>query len=89
MGGSKLYIKYGSAPGFPKPADMPQPEEFELKDENREGDGVLEQFLHFVKVLDGTEKPYPDGYTARQCVQVMEAANRSGVARRVIDIREL
>ena len=89
MGGSKIFIKYGSPPGFPKPADMPQNEEITIKDENREGDGVETQLHHFVKVLEGTEKPYPDGNIGRMCVQVMEGANRSGVARRAIDVREL
>jgi len=89
MGGGKVFVKYGSAPGFPKPENMPQNEEVVIRDENREGDGVVVQLRHFVKVLDGIEKPYPDGYIARMCVQVMEGANRSAVARRAIDVREL
>ena len=89
MGGGKVFVKYGSAPGFPKPADMPQPEEVVIRDDNREGDGATEQLRHFVKVLDGKEKPYPDGYIARRCVQVMEGSVVSAVARRAIDVREL
>ena len=89
MGGGMVYVKYGSPRGFPVPADLPKNEDITIKDENREGDGVVEQLNHFVKVLDGKEKPYPDAYNGRQCVQVMEGANRSAVARRAVDVREL
>jgi predicted dehydrogenase len=89
MGDGNLYIRYGYPPGFPKPDNIPQPEEISLRDENREGDGVVEQLRHFIKVLDGTEKPYPNAYTARQCVQIMQGSVVSAVARRVIDVREL
>jgi len=89
MGGGMLEIKYGSAPGFPKPKDLPQPEKIALKANNREGDGVVEQFRHFVKVLDGKAKPWPDGYTARMVVQIMEGSVRSAVEKRVIDVKEL
>jgi len=89
MGNGKVYVKYGSAPGFPKPANMPANEEIIIKDENREGDGVVEQLRFFAKVLDGKEKPYPDGNIGRMAVQVMEGANVSAVARRAIDVREL
>jgi predicted dehydrogenase len=89
MGGGKVYVKYGSPAGFLKPANMPQNEEVVIRDDNREGDGATEQLRHFVKVLDGKEKPYPDGYIGRMAVQVMEGANRSAVARRAIDVREL
>jgi predicted dehydrogenase len=89
MGGGKLHIRYGSAPGFPKPADLPQPEEIPLTGNDREGDGVVEQFRHFVKVLEGKEKPWPDGYVSRQTVQIMEGSVRSALEKRVIDVREL
>jgi len=89
MGGGKIFVKYGSAPGFPKPANMPQNEEVVIKDENREGDGVVEQLRYYARVLDGKEKPYPDGNIGRMAVQVMEGANRSSVERRAIDVREL
>jgi predicted dehydrogenase len=89
MGGGILSIQYGSAPGFPKPADLPQPEKISLTGNNREGNGVVEQFNHFVKVLDGKEKPYPDAYISRQSVQIMEASVWSARERRVIEVREL
>ena len=89
MGDSKLYIRYGFPPGFPKPSNVPGPEEISLSDLNREGDGAVEQLRHFIKVMDGNEKPYPDAYTARKCVQVMQGSVVSAVARRVIDVREL
>jgi len=89
MGGGQVFVKYGSAPGFPRPADLPGPEDITIRDDNREGDGATEQLRHFVKVLDGKEKPYPDGYIARKCVQVMEGSVRSSIARRAIDVREL
>ena len=89
MGDGRLYLRYGSPPGFPKPDNIPQPEEISLRDENREGDGVVEQLRHFIKVMDGDEKPYPNAYTARQCVQIMQGSVVAAVARRVIDVREL
>jgi predicted dehydrogenase len=89
MGSGILSIHYGSAPGFPKPTDLPQPEKISLTGNNREGDGVAEQFRHFAKVLDGKEKPYPDAYISRQTVQIMEASVWSARERRVIDVREL
>ena len=89
MGGGKLTIQYGFPAGFPKPNNLPEPEQISLTGNNREGDGVVEQLRHFAKVMDGKEKPYPDGYIGRQCVQVMEGANRSAAARRVIDVKEL
>ena len=88
--GHKVHVRYGYPPGFPKPADLPQNEDIDIVDNNREGgDSVTEQLRHFVKVLEGTEKPYPDGYIGRQCVQIMEGSVRSGIERRAIDIREL
>ncbi|MDR0698491.1 MAG: Gfo/Idh/MocA family oxidoreductase [Tannerella sp.] len=89
MGGGILDIRYGSAPGFPKPQDLPQPEKIALNANNREGDGVVEQFKHFVKVLEGKEKSYPDGYMARQVVRIMEGSVRSAQEKRVIDVKEL
>jgi predicted dehydrogenase len=89
MGDGKVFVKYGSPNHLPKPADMPQNEDIEIKDVNREGDGATEQLRHFIKVLEGKEKPYPDGIIGRRCVQVMEGANRSAVARRAIDVKEL
>ena len=89
MGGGKLSIQYGYPAGFPKPNDLPEPEQISLVGNNREGDGVIEQLQHFAKVMDGKERPYPDGYIGRQCVQVMEGANRSALEKRVIDIKEL
>lgn len=89
MGGGILNIRYGSAPGFPKPQDLPQPEKIALNANNREGDGVVEQFKHFVKVLEGKEKSYPDGYMARQVVRIMEGSVRSAQEKRVIDVKEL
>ena len=89
MGGGKLSIRYGYAPGFSKPDNLPEPEQISLVGENREGDGVVEQLRFFAKVMDGQEKPYPNVYTARQCVQIMEGSVVSALARRVVDIREL
>ena len=86
MGGGKLNIRYGSPAGFPRPADMPQPEEISL---SGGGGGDTEQFRYFAKVMEGKEKAFPDGYQGRQCVQVMEGSIRSAEERRTIDIREL
>ncbi|MDR0575797.1 MAG: Gfo/Idh/MocA family oxidoreductase [Tannerella sp.] len=89
MGGGVLNIRYGSAPGFPRPKDLPEPEKIALNANNREGDGVVEQFRYFVNVLEGKAKPYPDGYMARRVVQIMEGSVRSALEKRVIDVKEL
>jgi predicted dehydrogenase len=86
MGNGMIAIKYGSPAGFPVPDDLPQPEEI------RPPGGVaseIEQLRHFAKVMDGKEKAYPDGYAARQCVQIMQGSLLSAIQRRVIDVREL
>ena len=85
----KILVRYGSPIGFPRPANMPKPEEVIIKNENPGGNGITEQFQHFAKVLDGKEKPYPDGIIGRRCVQVMDGSIRSSVERRAIDVREL
>lgn len=90
MGGGEISIKYGSPSGFPKPANMPQPEIVRTTGADpAEGDGVTAQLKYFVKVLDGKEKAYPDGYIARQAVQIMEGSVHSALGRRVIDVKEL
>jgi len=89
MGNGMLSIKYGFPPGFPKPKDLPKAEQISLVGNNREGDGVVEELQYFAQVMDGKQKPYPDGSIARQAVQVMEGANRSAQERRVIDVKEL
>ncbi|MDR3194984.1 MAG: Gfo/Idh/MocA family oxidoreductase [Tannerella sp.] len=89
VSGDTLSIQYGSPAGFPKPDDLPQPEKISLTGKNREVDGVVEQFRHFVKVLEGKEKAYPDAYISRRAVQIMEASVVSAREKRVIDVREL
>ena len=86
MGNGVFSVKYGSAPGFPKPADMPQNEEIKI---TGGANAEAEQLRHFAKVMDGTEKAYPDAYTARKCVQVMQGSLVAAAERRVIDVREL
>jgi predicted dehydrogenase len=89
MGNGNINVSYGSPAGFPKPDNLPQPEKLSMSGNNPEGDGVTEQFKYFALVMEGKEKPYPDGYIARQTVQIMEGSVRSAMARRVIDVREL
>lgn len=90
MGGGEISIKYGSPNGFPKPANMPKPEVIKTTGvDPAEGDGVVVQLKHFAKVMDGKERAYPDGYIARQTVQIMEGSLRSAKERRVIDVKEL
>ncbi|MDR1667544.1 MAG: Gfo/Idh/MocA family oxidoreductase [Bacteroidales bacterium] len=89
IGNGSINVGYGSPAGFPKPADLPKPEKLSMSGNNPEGDGVVEQFKHFALVMEGKEKSYPDGYIARQAVQIMEGSVRSAIARRVIDVREL
>lgn len=90
MGGGEISIRYGSPAGFPKPANMPKPEVIKTSGEDpAEGGGVIVQLKHFAKVMDGKERAYPDGYIARQTVQIMEGSVRSAKERRIIDVKEL
>ncbi|OAV69173.1 Inositol 2-dehydrogenase [Bacteroidales bacterium Barb6XT] len=89
VGNGNIYIRYGFPNGFPRPANLPQPETISLTGNNPESDGVVEQFNYFVKVIDGKEKAFPDAFISRQSVQIMEASVRSAQERRVIDVREL
>jgi predicted dehydrogenase len=89
VGNGQISIHYGSPAGFPKPKDLPQPETVPLIANNPETEGVIDQFRHFVKVLDGKAKPFPDAYISRQTVQIMEGSVRSALEKRVIDVREL
>jgi len=86
MGGGVLSIKYGFPRGFEAPKDMPKPEEVPLRGG---GSAEVEQMKYFAKVMNGDEKPFPDAYQGRQCVQVMEGSLRSAVEQRTIDVREL
>ncbi len=89
MGNGVLSIRYGSPAGFPRPQNMPEPEQVALTGNNREGDGVVEQLKYFARVMDGTEKAYPDGYIGRRNIQILEGSVRATKERRVIEIREL
>jgi predicted dehydrogenase len=85
MGEGNITVKYGYPPGFPKSGELPEAETIQMP----AGEGVVEQLKHFAKVMDGKEKPYPDGYIARQTVQIMEASLIAALERRVVDVKEL
>lgn len=89
LGGGKLSIKYGSPAGFPKPADMPAPEEISLRERNQEGDGTAEQFQHFAEAMDGKAKAFPDGYIGRRAVQIMQGSLIAAKEKRIIEVKEL
>ena len=85
MGDGNITVKYGYPPGFPKSGELPKAETIQMP----AGEGVVEELKHFAKVMDGKEKPYPDGYIGRQTVQIMEASLISALERRVVDVKEL
>lgn len=89
IGGGDIHVSYGYPAGFPKPGDLPQNEIVSAQGANPEGEGVIEELKHFAKVLAGNAKPYPDGYIARQTVQICEGSVRAAKERRVIDVKEL
>ena len=90
MGGGQITVNYGSPAGFPKRANIPADEVIKTTSKDpAEGDGVTIQLRHYAKVLDGKERPFPDGYQARSSVQIMEGSVRSALERRVIDVKEL
>ncbi|MDR1096545.1 MAG: Gfo/Idh/MocA family oxidoreductase [Tannerella sp.] len=85
MGEGNITVKYGYPPGFPKSGELPEAETVQIP----KGEGVVEELKYFAKVMDGKEQPYPDGYIARQTVQIMEASLISALERRVVDVKEL
>jgi predicted dehydrogenase len=89
IGSGVVTIKYGFPNGMPRKGELPKPESISLTGNNPEGDGVVEELIHFAKVVAGTEKAYPDGYIGRQSIQILEGSVRSARERRVIDVKEL
>lgn len=89
MTNNQLTINYGYPKGFTNPVELPKPETITLSGANPEGEGVVEELKHFALVLDGKMKAYPDGYIARQSIQILEGSVRSAQERREIDVREL
>jgi predicted dehydrogenase len=85
MGDGNITVKYGYPPGFPKSGELPKAETIQIP----AGEGIVEELRYFAKVMDGKEKPYPDGYIGRQTVQIMEASLISALERRVVDVKEL
>ena len=83
-----LMIRYGLPPGVPTQNVKPEDEDIPLKSFPG-GDAEAEQFRHFAKAMDGQEKPYPNAYMGRQCVQILEGSLWAAKENRVIDIREL
>ncbi|MCK9413705.1 MAG: Gfo/Idh/MocA family oxidoreductase [Prolixibacteraceae bacterium] len=90
MGSGQISIKYGNPKGVAQQGlVIPKPELISLPGGNPEGEGVIQELKHFALVLAGKEKAYPDGYIARQTVQICEASVRSAKERREIDVKEL
>lgn len=89
MGGGKASVKYGYPRGFDNPGKLPESEIVDLRGDNPESEGVVDEMKHFAKVLAGEAKAYPDGNIARQTVQICEASVRSAKERRTIDVKEL
>ncbi|MCL4482900.1 MAG: Gfo/Idh/MocA family oxidoreductase [Bacteroidetes bacterium] len=86
MGKGVITVNYGYPNGFKDPAELPKPETIPLPGG---GDGVVEELKHFALVLAGKAKAYPDGYIARQSIQILEGSVRSAKERREIDVDEL
>lgn len=89
MGDGKASIQYGYPRGFDNPGKLPENEVIDLRGDNPETEGVVDEMKHFAKVLAGEAKPYPDGIIGRQMIQICEGSVRSAQERRVIDIKEL
>ncbi len=85
LDGGKLSIHYGHPPGIPRQEKLPEP----VKKSLPGGDGTVEQWRYFAKVLAGEKEPYPDGYIGRQTIQICEASLLSAEEKRTVDVDEL
>ena len=88
IGEGTLSIRYGLPPGVPTQTTRPENEDIPLRS-FQGASGESEQFRHFAKAMDGKEKPYPDAFMGRRCVQILEGSLWAAAQRRVIDVREL
>jgi hypothetical protein len=53
------------------------------------GDGTVDQWKYFVRVLAGEAPPYPDGPAARQTIQLCQASVISAQERTVVQVSDL
>ncbi len=83
--GGKLSINYGRPRGFPKQGDLPKPLEKQLPN----GNGTLQQWKYFARVLAGEATPYPDGYIGRQTVQICQGAILSAQEKIIVNVNDL
>ncbi|MBN2315244.1 MAG: Gfo/Idh/MocA family oxidoreductase [Sedimentisphaerales bacterium] len=82
----ELDIHYGQARGFPTQKPLPKPVKMKLPGG---GDGTMDQWTYFARVLAGQADPYPDGYMGRQSIQICQGAIASAQQRIVINVNEL
>ncbi|MEJ2705739.1 MAG: Gfo/Idh/MocA family oxidoreductase [Sedimentisphaerales bacterium] len=86
LDGSELDINYGHASGFPTPEPLPKPVKMKLPGG---GDGTINQWKYFAKVLTGQADPYPDGYMGRQSIQICQGAIVSAQEKTVVNVNDL
>jgi predicted dehydrogenase len=85
LGPGWLSIKYGAPRGFPEQGPLPKP----VKEKLPDGNGTRNQWEHFARVLAGQADPYPDGYIARQTIQICQGATVSAQEKTVVNVSEL
>jgi len=84
-GSEELSIHYGQPRGVSTQEDVPEPETKSLP----EGDGTLEQWNYFARVLAGEAEPYPDGYSGRKTIQICQGAIVAEREGRKVNVSEL
>jgi predicted dehydrogenase len=77
----RIEVNYrpGSGARSGEPLDMELPR----------GDGTVDQWKYFVRVLAGEAPPYPDGPAARQTIQICQASVISAQERTVVQVSDL
>ncbi len=86
LSAGELEIDYGYARAFPTQEPLPKPVRTKLPGG---GDGTLDQWKYFARVLAGQVDPYPNGYTGRQSIQICEGAIVSAQQKIVVNVNDL
>ena len=82
---AKLEINYGRGKGIPGKNPTPPSVALDLPG----GDGTADQWKYFAKVLAGEEKPYPDGHSGRQSIQICEGSVISAREGKIVNVKDL
>ncbi len=85
LSAKEFSMHYGYPKGVPHTEPLPKSVTMDLPPR----DGELKQWQHFVKVMKGEAKAYPDGITGRMAIQVMYGAEVSTEQGCAVKVSEL